>query len=376
MHGRRLTVVAALAAAVLTVAAVGCSSGGPGAQEVSTSVPSDVVSSSTSSSTPTTVVRQYAPSEFTQTDAALAERVRSAGLNGGMVRIARADGSIIHESTVGSLTGTTPLSVASSTKWITAAVLMTFVDDGVISLDDDISRWLPAFAGSTPAVTARQLLAHTSGVRDHRCQAGGMSLAACVDAIARSPREFPAGTKFSYGNSDFLVLGRLVEVLAGTDFATAVQQRITAPLQMSATTWPGAPAMANSAFGVRITVDDYGKFLTMILQRGSVGGVRVLSADAVDTIVSNQVAEYDTSRDYSVGITKIPRYGLGCWPDVLNVFGGTSVVSGNGGMGLYPWVDYDTKTWGIIGVQDERGAQVAVPASQKVQKLARAAVVG
>jgi len=326
--------------------------------------------------TTTTTLKMYGPDAFIETDALLAERVRSAGLRGGMVRLARADGSIIHESSVGAVTGSTPLSVASSTKWITAATLMTFVDQAVLGLDDDIATWLPEFSGSVPAVTSRQLLAHTSGVRDHRCQSGGMSLAACVRAIADAPREFPAGSKFSYGNSDFLVIGRLIEVLGGSDFASVVQQRITGPLQMTATTWPGAPSMANSAFGVRITVDDYGKFLDMLLRRGTVNGVAVLSSAAVDAIVSNQVSDYDTTRDYSVGITKIPRYGLGCWPDVVNSFGGTAVASGNGGMGLYPWVDYETKTWGIIGVQDERGAQFAVPASQKVQLAARTAIQG
>jgi len=49
-------------------------------------------------------------------------------------------------------------------------------------------------------------------------------------------------------------------------------------------------------------------------------------------------------------------------------------VSGNGGKGLYPWVDFATQTWGIVGVQDERGAQYAVPASQKVEVEARTAV--
>ena len=52
----------------------------------------------------------------------------------------------------------------------------------------------------------------------------------------------------------------------------------------------------------------------------------------------------------------------------------TEVVSGNGGKGLYPWVDFTTHTWGIVGVQDERGAQFAVPASQKVEVEARTAV--
>ena len=322
----------------------------------------------------TTSLKVYAATAFDQTNALMTERVNSAGLSGGMVRIGRADGSVIYEKSIGAVRGSTPLSVASSTKWLTAATFMTFVDQGVIGLDDNIAKWLPEFSNDAPPVTPRQLLSHTSGVRDNKCQAGGMSLSACVKAIASSARQFPAGSKFSYGNSDFLVIGRLVEILGGADFATIVNQRITGPLQMNATTWPGAPSMANAAFGVRVTIDDYGKFLQMVLNRGETSGTRVLSGQAVDALISNQVSAYDTTNDFAVGITKIPRYGLGGWPDVVNEFGGTVVASGNGAMGFYPWVDYATNTWGIIGVQDSRGAQVAVPASQKVAVEARNAL--
>ena len=362
----------ALTCAALFVASCGNSD----AVDANSSARADAIESTTTTILPatTTSLKVYAATAFDQTDALMTERVNSAGLSGGMVRIGRADGSVIYEKSIGAVRGSTPLSVASSTKWLTAATFMTFVDQGVIGLDDNIAKWLPEFSNDAPSVTPRQLLSHTSGVRDNKCQAGGMSLSACVKAIASSARQFPAGSKFSYGNSDFLVIGRLVEILGGADFATIVNQRITGPLQMNATTWPGAPSMANAAFGVRVTIDDYGKFLQMVLNRGETSGTRVLSGQAVDALISNQVSAYDTTNDFAVGITKIPRYGLGGWPDVVNEFGGTVVASGNGAMGFYPWVDYATNTWGIIGVQDARGAQVAVPASQKVAVEARNAL--
>ena len=362
----------ALTCAALFVASCGNSD----AVDANSSASAVAIESTTTTILPatTTSLKVYAATAFDQTDALMTERVNSAGLSGGMVRIGRADGSVIYEKSIGAVRGSTPLSVASSTKWLTAATFMTFVDQGVIGLDDNIAKWLPEFSNDAPPVTPRQLLSHTSGVRDNKCQAGGMSLSACVKAIASSARQFPAGSKFSYGNSDFLVIGRLVEILGGADFATIVNQRITGPLQMNATTWPGAPSMANAAFGVRVTIDDYGKFLQMVLNRGEASGTRVLSGQAVDSLISNQVSAYDTTNDFAVGITKIPRYGLGGWPDVVNEFGGTVVASGNGAMGFYPWVDYATNTWGIIGVQDSRGAQVAVPASQKVAVEARNAL--
>jgi hypothetical protein len=96
----------------------------------------------------------------------------------------------------------------------------------------------------------------------------------------------------------------------------------------------------------------------------------------VAELTGDQIRGYDTAGDFAVGITKIPRYALGAWPDVVDVFGETMVVSGNGGMGFYPWVDYATDSYGIIGVQDGRGARVAVPASQVVATAARRVLSG
>ena len=369
----RAAVTGALVTVVMVV--VGCG-GGSGTGAPTTTAAAEIGTTSTTAPSTTTSIRVLAPDAFDAVDEMFVERVRGAGLSGGVLRIVDADGRVIHDRAVGSVSGTTPLSVASSTKWLTAATFMTLIDDGLIGLDDDIGRWLPEFAGARPALTARQLLAHTSGVRDHPCQGNGSALAGCVRAIAGSPRQFPAGSAFSYGNSSFLVVGRLIEVVAGGDFAAVVTERLTGPLGMSATTWPGAPSSANPAFGVRVTVDDYGKFLDMILHEGTVDGVTVLSKAAVWEMIGDQVRDYDVSRDFSVGITRIGRYGLGCWPDTLNGFTGTAVVSGNGGKGLYPWVDFDTRTWGIVGVQDDRGAPVAVPASQRVQLAARRVLTG
>ncbi|MET0920140.1 MAG: serine hydrolase [Acidimicrobiia bacterium] len=94
---------------------------------------------------------------------------------------------------------------------------MTFVAQRAIALDDDIARWFPEFAGSSPPITARQLLDHTSGVHDNPCQSDGTALATCVRTLAASPRELPAGAALSYGNSPFLVVGRTWGVLGVHD---------------------------------------------------------------------------------------------------------------------------------------------------------------
>jgi CubicO group peptidase (beta-lactamase class C family) len=371
---RRGWIIAALA----LVVGSGCSGTDDprAAAPPSSTSPAATTTTGTASTTSPTPPRTYAPDAFAGVDAALAQRVAGAGLAGGYLRIVAGDGTVLHEQQVGGVSASTPLDVASTTKWLTAATFMTFVDDHAIGLDDDIARWLPEFAGSTPAITPRMLMDHTSGVRDNPCQNGGVSLAACVQTLAGSPREFTPGSAFSYGNSPFLVVGRLIEVLGGDDFASVVHRRLSGPLGMTSTSFPGAPDAPNPAFGATTTVDDYGRFVAMLLRGGTVDGTRVLSDDAVHEMVRNQVAQYDTTHDYSVGITGIPRYGFGCWPDSVSNDGRTEVVSGNGGKGFYPWIDFTSRTWGIVGVQDDRGAEVAVPSSQRVAVDARAAVDG
>lgn len=288
------------------------------------------------------------------------------------------DGDVVADVAVGGVTRSTPLSVASSAKWLTAATLLTFVDEGRLSLDDPVARWLPELEPWTPPVTVRMLLDHTSGIRDQPCLwSTGASMADCVRRLAAGPREFAPGTAFSYGNASYHVAGRLLEVLGGDDFAAVVEQRLTGPLGMRSTTWPGAGANPSPAAGLRTTVDDYSRYLALLLAGGTTAdGRRLLSEASVAELLRDQVAAYDTSRDYSVGITGIPRYALGAWPDVVAADGSSVVVSGNGGKGFYPWVDLEHRAYGIVGIQDDRGAELAVPASQRVAEAARQAYGG
>jgi len=362
---------------------------GPGRVGVDDDPPSTATSSTTSSLPPSDgptsssppvgsgPSRPLAPGAFASTEAALRQRVASAGLGGGVVYVVR-DGEVVADLAVGGVTRSTPLGVASSAKWLTAATLLTFVDEGRISLDEPVSRWLPELAAWQPPITARMLLDHTSGIRDQDCLwATGASMRGCVAQLAAGPREFAPGRAFSYGNASFHVAGRLIEVLGDDDFAAVVDARLTGPLGMEATAWPGAGANPSPAAGLQTTVDDYSRFLALLLAGGTTAdGRRLLSQASVAELLRNQVAAYDTSRDYSVGITGIPRYALGAWPDVVDADGTSRVVSGNGGKGFYPWVDLEHRAYGVVGVQDDRGAEVAVPASQRVAVAARQAYGG
>lgn len=305
------------------------------------------------------------PNAFDAVDSVFRNRVESAGLSGGVLYVVR-DGVVIYEEAVGSVDRNTPMPVASAAKWLTSAVLMTLVDDGVLELDEPISQHLPEFTGPAAAVTLRQLLNHTSGIRQQSCiwNSGG-SMSSCVAQLAAGTLEFEPGTAFSYGNAGYHVAGYLAQVVTGSDFKTLFFERIGRPLAMSSTSW-GDGANPSPAAGVSTTADDYGHFLEMMLADGVYAGQRILSVASVAEIQANQVAGYDTRNDFAVRITKIPTYGLGLWRDVVDGEDRSVVVSGNGARGFYPWIDHANDAYGVLAVDDQRGAEVAVPASAAV----------
>jgi CubicO group peptidase (beta-lactamase class C family) len=312
---------------------------------------------------------------YAAVDRAMARRVHDDDLDGGVLVAATTTDGIAHRKAFGDVRATTVMPIASASKWLTTATLMTFVDDGTLRLDDTVASILPSFRGPKSSVTVRELVSHTSGLPSHGCLSDtSTTLAECVGDIAQgSDPEFPPGTEFSYGSTGFQVAGAIIEQLSGVSFQAAFAQRIAAPLAMTHTRFDGTsvrtanPVPAASATS---TVDDYLRFLTMLAHGGTVDGERVLSESSVHEIERDQVKGLDTSRDGAVQITDIPTYGLGVWRDVVDARDDIRVVSGSGALGFYPWIDRAHDTYGIVAVADQyHGAEHAVPASQRLARM-------
>ena len=214
---------------------------------------------------------------YDEADAALTARVREDGLPGGVLLVGR-DGGLVHRFEAGSTTPRTVMPIASASKWLTAATLMTFVDEGRLSLDDPVSEHLPGFDGGKEDVTVRQLLSHTTGLPSAGCEGDPTTtLRRCVASIAASadPSTVP-GTAFRYSGVGFAVAGRIIERLNGSAFQEAFAERIGRPLGMTHTRFDGTrkphsrnPSPAASATS---TVDDYTRFLQMLASGGTVDG--------------------------------------------------------------------------------------------------------
>jgi CubicO group peptidase (beta-lactamase class C family) len=317
----------------------------------------------------------HATAPFAAADATLRARVADDGLTGGVLLVARGD-TLVHRYVVGRMGERTVIPIASASKWLTSATLMTFVDDGRVRLDDPVSDYLPGFDGPKADITVRELLSHRTGLPSAACEGDPSStLARCARAIARGPDPTaPPGREFRYSGVGYVIAGRLIERVSGTSFEHAFEARIAVPLGMHHTRFDGTtrphtrnPAPAASA---RSSVRDYARFLRMLAHGGAVNRRTVLRPGSVAEIERDQVAGLDTRDDAAVQITGIPTYGLGVWRDVVGPDDEIQVVSGSGALGFYPWIDRVHGTYGIVGVDDERnGAEHAVPASQRLARM-------
>ena len=143
--------------------------------------------------------------------------------------------------------------IASLTKTYVAAVTLQLVAERRLGLDDPVARYLPGLLRGSSRITVRQLLNHTSGlaetgslpaVQDAR-DTGAIPPGTQVRLADAEPRRFAPGTGWAYTNTDYLVLGLLIERLTGHDLGQVLAARLFRPLHLTATSFepqPGIPA--------------------------------------------------------------------------------------------------------------------------------------
>jgi CubicO group peptidase (beta-lactamase class C family) len=132
--------------------------------------------------------------------------------------------------------------VGSITKVWTAAMIMQLVDEGLVSLDTTVAEVLPGIrlgtADVSGQVTIQHLLTHTSGIDGDIFTDTGRGddcVERYVDLLADARSVFPAGAAYSYCNSGFVLLGRIIEVLDGQSWDASLHDRLTDPLALTQT---------------------------------------------------------------------------------------------------------------------------------------------
>jgi CubicO group peptidase (beta-lactamase class C family) len=269
--------------------------------------------------------------------------------------------------------------IASMTKPVTATAVLMLQDEGKLSVDDPVAKYLPELAGLKTAdgkpgnLTLRHLLTHTSGMGEATPQESGAArkLADLIPCFARKPLPFEPGTKWQYCQSGINSLGRIVEVVSGQSYPEFVQRRIFDPLGMKDTTFYPTPAQAarlaksykaangrleevklyflgglDPTFrdryplangGLFSTAYDYGRFCQMLLNQGTFDSRQYLKPESVKLMSTIQTGEIKT------GFTDGNGWGLGCCV-VRDPQGVTAALSpgtfGHGGAyGTQAWID-------------------------------------
>jgi len=126
--------------------------------------------------------------------------------------------------------------IGSISKQFTAAAILLLADRGKLSLDDPVAKFLPALTRSRE-VTLRDLLAHTSGYRDYFTQEyipAESQRPTTAEAILRRwaqiPLDFDPGTQWQYSSTNYVIAGRIVEIVSGEPFFQFLTENILRPV--------------------------------------------------------------------------------------------------------------------------------------------------
>ena len=280
------------------------------------------------------------------------------------------------------VTADDPVRVASISKLVVAVGVMKLVERGRLELDSDVSRWLgwrlrnPAFPERP--ITLRMLLSHTSSVRDHDDQYA-IPLGRTVQATMADPRSWdaqhgPGDRYFTYGNMNFPIVGSIVERVTGERFDAWMRREVLEPMALDACyNWPtcsdaavaraveldqgGKPVKDDlhgrrpdcpvlvedgepcdlgrwklgengSLFapqgGLRTSARGLARIGRMLLDGGTLDGVRIISGQSVDTLMK-QVWRFDGANgqtekgfycSFGLATQQIPTRAAGCADDM------------------------------------------------------------
>jgi len=266
--------------------------------------------------------------------------------------------------------------IASMTKPLTASAILMLQDEGKLSVNDPVAKYLPELAalktadGKPGNLTLKHLLTHTSGMGE-ASPAQSLAARTLADLVPAylQPLKFEPGTKWQYCQSGINSLGRIIEVVSGKSLPDFFQERLLTPLGMKDTSfYPGPAQLARLAKSYKLvngkpeeaalnliadlarperfpaangglfsTARDYARFCQMLLNRGVLDGRRYLSPEAVAQMSAIQTGDIHT------GFTEGNGWGLGCCvvrqPQGVSAMLSPGTFGHGGAYGTQAWID-------------------------------------
>ena len=277
----------------------------------------------------------FRPEKLSEMDAAIEQAIAQHRCPGGVLWVEHA-GSSYHKAygnralvpAVEPMTEDTLFDAASLTKVIACTpAVMLLVERGQVNLDDPVERYIPEFqGGGKEAITLRELMTHTSGLRgDIETKTDWHGQAAAIHKACQEKLVSPPGTEFRYSDINFFLLGEIVQRVSHTSLEQFVRHEIYQPLRMVDTGYlpptsklgriaptevvdskpfrgvvhdPTSRHMGGVAghAGLFFTASDLARFARMMLNQGRLGRVRIFRPETVRLMTSVQTPPWMSER--------------------------------------------------------------------------------
>jgi D-alanyl-D-alanine carboxypeptidase len=181
-------------------------------------------------------------------DAAVASKMKSTGMPGITVAVAK-NGKLLYAqgygyadlSTCQPMPADAEMQIGSLTKQFTAAAVLQLQKAGLVDIDRTVVSYLPAYAFD-PRITLRMLLNQTSGLQDYidfpslrQYGAGGAAESVALNAIVEAPLLFAPGSAYSYSNSNYFILGSVIEAVTSQTYPDYLQASVFTPAGLNNT---------------------------------------------------------------------------------------------------------------------------------------------
>jgi CubicO group peptidase (beta-lactamase class C family) len=165
----------------------------------------------------------------------------------GVSALVAKDGNVIYRKAFGkadleldvNMTSKNVFEVGSITKQFTSVAILMLLEEGKLSLDDEITKFIPTYPTNGKKITIHHLLTHTSGIKSYTSmQRFGEVMTIdetplkFIDFFKNEPMDFDPGEKYLYNNSGYFILGYIVEKVSGTSYPKFIQERIFDAIDM------------------------------------------------------------------------------------------------------------------------------------------------
>ncbi|MBL7699743.1 MAG: beta-lactamase family protein [Chitinophagaceae bacterium] len=212
----------------------------------------------------------------------------------------------------------TQLPIGCASAWLTAALAMTFVEQGKLDLDDPVSKYLPIYGTYAKSyLTIRHCLANVTGIEPEKEGIQKLfqknrfpNLEEEVNAIAKREIKNNPGEVFYYNNYGSNIVGRVLEIVGKKGFDRLMMDRILRPCGMRRSTF-SLDVYVNPFSGGYSTPADMIKFQAMLLNKGMAGTKKVLSEESI-----KEMQKLQTGAAKNLFVPKHTEgyvYGLGNW---------------------------------------------------------------